>query len=225
MRYILIILLRALQERKRHPANQNNKYSYISCPSHPFLPLRPRDRPPNLLALQDHNPKRVPIPLTYLDQHALVLERLLPAIAIDALGPDLLPDAPPLLAQHVRQLVLHNAVQKAALGVAVEERDDAGAALGGGERVVVGELACEEEVGVHGFEDGAAAAGADGGRRDMDVFDLARLRDRDGEAFRVADAAGDALDEVREGLGVGEGDEAAHAGVGEACWEGGKKGG
>lgn len=60
-------------------------------------------------------------------------------------------------------------------------------------------------------------AGADGARRYLDVFDLTVLRDRDGEADGVADAAGYALDEVGEGLGRGECYEAAHAGGFEAC--------
>ena len=46
-------------------------------------------------------------------------------------------------------------------------------------------------------EHGAAGAGADGDGRDGDVFDGGRLRDRDGEAFGRADAARDALDQMR----------------------------
>lgn len=60
-------------------------------------------------------------------------------------------------------------------------------------------------------------AGADGARPHRDVLDLPVLGDRDGEADGVADAARYALDDVREGLGGGEGDEAAHAGGFEAC--------
>lgn len=107
-------------------------------------------------------------------------------------------------------------MQEASFGVAVEQRHHARASLRGGERFVVGELAREEEVGGDGAEERAAAAGADGDGADRDVLDLFGLRDGDGEAFRVADAARDALDEVREGLGGGEGDEAAHAGFFEA---------
>ena len=55
-----------------------------------------------------------------------------------------------------------------------------------------------------------AAARADRHRLDLDVFHLARLRDGDGEAFWIADAAGDAFDEMGEGLRLGELDEAAH---------------
>ena len=51
---------------------------------------------------------------------------------------------------------------------------------------------------------------------DLDVFDVAPLRDGDGEALRVADAAGDAVDEVCEEFWAGEGDEAAHAGIWKA---------
>ena len=61
------------------------------------------------------------------------------------------------------------------------------------------------------------AAGADADSADLDVFDLEGLRDGDGEAFWVADAAGDALDEVGKGLRGGEGNEPAHAGGFEAC--------
>ncbi len=81
---------------------------------------------------------------------------------------------------------------------------------------MMAQFAREYEIGVAGLEDGMAATGADADGTDGDVFDLAGLRDGDGEALGVADAAGNALDEVGQGLGVGEGDEAAYAGGFEA---------
>lgn len=59
--------------------------------------------------------------------------------------------------------------------------------------------------------------GTDGACAHGDVFDLPVLRDGDGEADGVADAARYALDEVGEGLWGGEGDEAAHASGFKAC--------
>lgn len=108
-------------------------------------------------------------------------------------------------------------MQEAAFGVAVKEGDDTAALLGGREGFVVAQLAREEQVGVDVLEHGAARSRADGHRLDVDVFYLARLRDRDGEAFGVADAAGDALEEMRQRLRVREGDEPAHAGGFEAA--------
>ena len=87
-------------------------------------------------------------------------------------------------------------MQEAALRVAVEEGDNAAALLGSGQRVVVRQFAREEQVGIHVAQHRRPAARADGYPRDLDVFYLPRLRDRDGEAFRVANAARDALDEV-----------------------------
>lgn len=107
-------------------------------------------------------------------------------------------------------------MQEPAFGVTVEEGDDAPALLGRGERFVMAQLAREEQVGLDVLEHGAARSGADGDGLDVDVFHLAGLRDGDGEAFRVADAAGYALEEMREGLRVGERHEAAHAGGFEA---------
>ena len=49
---------------------------------------------------------------------------------------------------------------------------------------------------------------------DLDVFNGRGLRNRNGEAFGRANAAGDALDEVGERLGGVECNEAACAGVG-----------
>jgi hypothetical protein len=49
---------------------------------------------------------------------------------------------------------------------------------------------------------------------DLDVFDGRGLRNRNGEAFGRANAAGNALDEVGERLGGVECNEAACAGVG-----------
>ena len=55
-------------------------------------------------------------------------------------------------------------------------------------------------------------AGTDGTCTDGDVLDLAILRDCDGEADRIADAASYSFDEVCEGLGSRERHEATHAG-------------
>ena len=54
---------------------------------------------------------------------------------------------------------------------------------------------------------------------DLDVFDGRGLRNRNGEAFGRANAAGDALDEVSERLGGVECNKAACASVGgSVCW-------
>ena len=81
---------------------------------------------------------------------------------------------------------------------------------------MVRQLPREQQVGLHGAQHRGPAAGADAHRADQDVFHLPVLRDRDGETFGVADAARDALDQVRQGLRRVEGYEAAHAGVGES---------
>lgn len=53
--------------------------------------------------------------------------------------------------------------------------------------------------------------GADADGADLDILHLLRLRYRDGEPLGRADAVGDALDEVGQGLGLLELDQAAHA--------------
>lgn len=108
-------------------------------------------------------------------------------------------------------------MQEAAFRVGVEQRDDDLAALDGGEGVVVRQLAREEQVNsVEAGEERAAAAGADSDAADVDVGEGGALRDGDGEALGVAEAAAHALDDGEEGLGRVEADDAAHAGAGLA---------
>ena len=85
-------------------------------------------------------------------------------------------------------------MQKAALGITVEERNDAAAALGDGEGVVVREFPCENEVGgwVAGVDDGGAGAGTDADGLYIEGFHGGVLGDGDGEAFGEADGVGDA---------------------------------
>ena len=77
-------------------------------------------------------------------------------------------------------------------------------------------LSCKVQISLYTGEDRRPAAGADGDGRDVNIFHIAPLGNRNGEALGVADAVGNAVDEVCEGLRGGEGDEAAHSGVGEA---------
>ena len=172
---------------------------------------------PHLLtALQYHDPKRIPVPLTHLHQNILVLQRLLPLRAQPFCYFLRFSHPPPLFRQDFIQFLPQDTGQKASLGVTVEERYNAHALFRCSKCFVVRELAGEKEIGGDIVEDGTTAAGAYRDGADFDIFDLSHLGDSNREAFGVADTASYALDQVGEGLGCGEGHEATHTGGFEA---------
>lgn len=171
--------------------------------------------------LQYDNAIGIAISLTDLHQHILVLDRVLPLRRHDPLLLPLLlhllPHPLPLPLQRLCQSILEHTTQESSFSIRVKEGNHALSLLRRFQRFMVRELAREQQVGVHVLEDRVPRPGTDGACAHGDVFDLPVLRDGDGEADGVADAARYALDDVGEGLWGGEGDEAAHARRFEAC--------